>query len=140
MSWEECKAHNQQHYNEVFMFPDFAPKTWAGWHALLLKMSRSPYLRALHLAEADKVWHHDTSSWESFVLYIGKEGGQEIGRWKGGVGMEAWLICLMSSRRLNIFREELVSRIYSASTGKLVMWEDQVKSVSANPLRPFPVA
>ena len=79
MTWEECKAHNQQHYREVFMFSDFALKTYKEWYELLLKMSRSPYLRALHLAEADKVWHDpDTSSWEKFFSYVGGERGQMV--------------------------------------------------------------
>ena len=93
MTWEECKAHNQQHYREVFMFSDFDPQTMRGWHDLLLKMSRSPYLRALHLAEADKVWHdNETSSWKEFVRW--SEGLVERGRLEIGEGRRMKVVAI----------------------------------------------
>lgn len=78
LTWEECKEHNLEHYKEVFMFITFAPKNFREWHGLLIKMSRSLYLRALHLGEADKVWHLKvTSSWGKFVSLIDMVKGWE---------------------------------------------------------------
>ena len=58
------------------MFTQFAPTTYAGWHVLLLKMNRSPFLAALHLAEFRKVWEHDVnSSWQKFFRWVGDKGG-----------------------------------------------------------------
>ena len=74
MAWEECKAHNHQYYGEVFMFSDFSPNNFMEWDALLFKMSRSPYLRALHLAEAKKVGIIKANgSWESFDRWMKAE-------------------------------------------------------------------
>ena len=81
MSWEECEAHNRRHYKEVFMFAQFAPTTCPEWHILLLKMNRSPFLAAKHLAEVTKLWPHElSSSWEKFVPYI---GGSARDAWNG---------------------------------------------------------
>lgn len=110
LTWEECKSHNQQYYKEVFMFSEFNPQTYREWHQLLLKMNRSPFLAAQHLAEARKVWHDAfTSSWERFVVWVGRgDGALELERWKEG-DIEVTLLMVRvcdyhSQLRLNVIK------------------------------------
>jgi ankyrin repeat protein len=70
LTWEECEEHNGQHYNEMFMFNEFFPPTYEAWYMLLVRMKRSPFLRAQHLAEAQKIWPSDVLSWEALVSKV----------------------------------------------------------------------
>lgn len=120
LTWEECKAHNLRYYKEVFMFTTFAPKTYGEWYALLIRMSRSPYLCALHLAEADKKWNdNDTSSWEKFVLFVGDVGG--IG--KIGEGSGAWI----GGWLLFVFRQVALKEVCQNSQAAFVQYQQRVE-------------
>ena len=81
-NWEECEAHNQEQYKEVFRVETFDPKTYGEWHALLLKMSGSFFLEEKYLAEVRRIWPDEsfTQSWKELIAFVeeGSRAGDEI--------------------------------------------------------------
>ena len=56
MTWQECQAHNQIFYGELFAITSFKPVTFADWLILLERMKKSPFLLDYHLRYAQKAW------------------------------------------------------------------------------------
>lgn len=67
MSWPECERHNQQFYDNTFLFMDFNPKDIFDWHYLLEWMELSPFLQEKHVQRVEKSFAQD---WQSLKTKV----------------------------------------------------------------------
>ncbi len=71
MLWLECEEHNLDCYKEIFIIPEFDPRSLAEWYALVQKIDTNLFIRAFHLKKVDEYWHNsDTSSWDNLRSYL----------------------------------------------------------------------
>ncbi len=82
MIWEDCQKHNLKYYQEVFIVPNFDPKTYEEWYQLLLEIELNPFIQAFHLSKV--IGDHGIlriSSWEQLknVVEENRSGWRETG-------------------------------------------------------------
>ena len=85
MTWEECKIHNEEYYNnELFIVSEFNPNTYGEWNKLLQKINSNLFLTQIHLAQIQYQQcfdSHNISSWDnfkSFIAELAKDEGLKI--------------------------------------------------------------